>query len=269
MKVQPRVAQASLISEPPMVHRNILSRKYTGLKRRAARAVRKLAYRVHLNAHELEVRNSRLYLPCHYFETAGSMRSKSTIGKYDQIRTAISQTLGERPQASILDLGCNEGYFSLRLASEGFWVTGIDGSPDYLNVARFLQQKFAVNGISFYELLADKETISKLPIFDVVLFMSVFQKWCSQYGFLEAREMLSLLWSKTNRVMFFEMSDSLESAESMKDAVPYMGESKDECREYIDSMLGTLGSCSVTWLADYDMDYRRESRSLFSVTRVP
>ena len=69
--------------------------------------------------------------------------------------------------------------------------------------------------------------------------------------------------------MFFEMSDSLQSAESIKDAIPYMGESKDQCREYIKSMLSALSSCSVTWLADFDMDYRQESRSLFAVTRVP
>ena len=55
MKVQPRVAQGSLITEPAKAQRNILSRKYTRLKRRAAKAIRKLAYLVHLNAHELEV----------------------------------------------------------------------------------------------------------------------------------------------------------------------------------------------------------------------
>jgi SAM-dependent methyltransferase len=268
MSAHSRAGQATSISERPKLQGNILARKYTGLKRKAARLIRKLSYRAYLNAYELEVRNSHLYLPCYYFETAGSMRSNSSINKYDQIRASISQTLGERPQASVLDLGCNEGYFSLRLASEGFWVTGIDGGSNYVNVAKFLQQRFSVNGASFYELLADKETITRLPTFDVVLFLSVFQKWCFQYGFPEAGEMLSQLWDRTNRVMFFEMSDSLESEESIKGVIPYMGETKDQCRDYIIGMLRTLNSSSVAWLADYDMDYRQERRGLFAVTRV-
>ena len=85
MRVQSKAGQASLISELPKAQRNIFARKYAGLKRRAARLLRKLGYRVYLNAYELEVRNSHLYLPCDYFETAGSMRSQSTISKYDSL----------------------------------------------------------------------------------------------------------------------------------------------------------------------------------------
>ena len=183
--------------------------------------------------------------------------------KYDRIRASISQTLGVGPQASVLDLGCNEGYFPLRLASEGFWVTGIDGGSNYVNVAKFLQQRFSVNRASFHEILADRDTILRLPTFDVVLFMSVFQKWCSQYGLLEAREMLDLLWGKTKRVMYFEMSDSLDSVESVKGAIPYMGESKDQCREYVGKMLNALSSCSVSlrWPPKFGQVAKRESRS--------
>ena len=247
----------------------MLTRLSIGTKRRAARAMSKLAYGFYLKVHELEIRNSHLYLPCRYFETAGTLRSVSTIKRYEQVRGCISETLGEKPESSILDLGCNEGYFTLRLASEGFWVCGIDADPGYLRVARFLQQKYSVHGASFYQLTANKDTILRLPTFDVVIFMSVFQKWCSQFGFSEAFSMLSTLWQRTKRIMFFEMPDSLESADSFKTVLPHMGETKEECRDYIKNTLGGLGSCSVTWIADNDMDYRPERRSLFAITRVP
>ena len=245
-----------------------LARKYTSAKRRAYGALSRLAFGVYNKAHELEIRNSHLYLPCHYFESAGTLRAGSTVDKYEQIRETLRQTLGEEPESSVLDLGCNEGYFALRLASEGYWVSGIDADPGYLRVANFLQRRYSINRASFYQLMANKEDLLRLPTFDVVIFMSVFQKWCSQYGFEEAFNMLKVLWHKTDRVMFFEMPDSLESEEFFKDSMPTMGETKEECRAYIKNTLDSLGSCSVTWIADNHMDYRPEQRSLFAVTRV-
>ncbi len=228
----------------------------------------RIAFGIYSKAHELELRNSHLYLPCYYFESASTLRSGSTVDKYGQIRETLRQTLGEEPESSVLDLGCNEGYFALRLASEGYWVTGIDADAGYLRVAKFLQQRYLVNRASFYQLTANKEDLLSLPTFDVVIFMSVFQKWCSQYEFGEAFDMLRVLWQKTNRIMFFEMPDSLESEEFFKDSMPSMGETKEECREYIKNMLESIGSCSVTWIADNPMDYRPEQRSLFAVTRI-
>ena len=55
--------------------------------------------------------------------------------------------------------------------------------------------------------------------------------------------------------------------EAFKEAIPYMGETKEQCRDYILDMLASLTSCSVAWLGDYPMDYRQEQRSLFALTR--
>jgi len=249
--------------------KGLLARKYRAAKLRSSRAVGKIAYRIYANAREFEIRNSYLYLPCHYFETAGTLRPASTIQKYDKIRMSMLNILGDTPGASVLDLGCNEGYFSLRLASDGFWVNGVDPDPSVINVAKFLQHKYSVNTASFNEVMADQDTLITLPSFDIVLFLSVFQKWCGQYDYDVAREMLSVLWKKTNRVMFFEMPDSLETVEDFKQALPRMGDTKEECRQFILEMLQTLESCSVLWLGDFDMEYRQEHRSLFAVTRRP
>jgi len=245
----------------------MLTSKYRSVKLRFSRAVGRFAGSVYSKARESEIRNSYLYLPCNYFETAGTMRPQSTVEKFDKIRSCMPGILGAGTGASVLDLGCNEGYFSLRLASEGFWVTGIDPDPFVINVAKFLQQKYSVNTASFNQVMADAETLKSLPRYDMVLFLSVFQKWCGQHGFDEAREMLSALWGKTDRVMFFEMPDSLETVEDFREALPEMGQTKDECREYIVKMLQSLDSSSVEWLGDFDMEYRQEHRSLFAVTR--
>lgn len=240
----------------------------SGLKRRAGKFFARIAHSIFIRARETEIRNSQLYLPCHYFETADTMRKSSTVEKYDEVLTCITHNLGDPSAASILDLGCNDGYFALRLATEGFWVTGIDSSPHYINIAKFLQERYSVDRAAFYEVLTDQQNIRGLPTFDVVIFMSVFQKWCSQYGYSNAIEMLRILWGKSKRMMFFEMPDSLETDESFKNILPDMGETKQECRDFIAKMLSRLDSCSVRWLGDHNMDYREEERSLFLLTRV-
>jgi ubiquinone/menaquinone biosynthesis C-methylase UbiE len=40
------------------------------------------------------------------------------------------------PGASVLDVGCGTGYFTRRLASDGFDVTGVDVSPEMIDTAR-------------------------------------------------------------------------------------------------------------------------------------
>ena len=115
----------------------MLIHTYRVAKVRAARAMAKFSQRIYTGAREWEIRNSHLYLPCYYFETAGAMRPVSTVEKYAQILESISKTLGDKPEARVLDLGCNEGYYSLRLASEGFWVCGIDPDPYCLDLDKF------------------------------------------------------------------------------------------------------------------------------------
>ncbi|MEK7759371.1 MAG: class I SAM-dependent methyltransferase, partial [Pseudomonadota bacterium] len=40
------------------------------------------------------------------------------------------------PGASVLDVGCGTGYFTRRLASDGFDVTGVDASAEMIDYAR-------------------------------------------------------------------------------------------------------------------------------------
>ena len=214
---------------------------------------------------ELELRSSVLYLPVEFFNTVGSFRPTSTQEKFSNIENVISEKFDGTTNISVLDLGCNEGYFSLKLGARGLWVTGIDGDPKALAVAQYLRRRYSIEKTAFYRILTDREDIEQLPTFDVVIFLSTFQKWCGQYGFDESLQMLEILWSKANHLMFFEMSDSLESEDKFKSTIPDMGATKNECKEYIMQMLETSTSGIVEWIGDYHMEYRSEVRSLFAI----
>lgn len=55
----------------------------------------------------------------------------------DQVETAAALPwLTASPHGQVLDAGCGTGNFSLKLARMGYEVTGIDISPDMLDIAR-------------------------------------------------------------------------------------------------------------------------------------
>jgi tRNA (mo5U34)-methyltransferase len=72
---------------------------------------------------------------------------------------------------TVLDIGCNAGFYSLQLASRGARVTGIDHDPRYLAQARFAAE---VIGADIEYLQLDVYDVDRLGRdFDFVLFMGV------------------------------------------------------------------------------------------------
>ncbi|MDP4190292.1 MAG: TIGR04290 family methyltransferase [Bacteroidota bacterium] len=75
---------------------------------------------------------------------------------------------------TVLDIGCNAGYYSFEMAKRGAVVTGIDIDSHYLRQARWasrqlgLKDKVTFRQMQIYELSQIKES------FDIILFMGVF-----------------------------------------------------------------------------------------------
>jgi 2-polyprenyl-3-methyl-5-hydroxy-6-metoxy-1,4-benzoquinol methylase len=88
-------------------------------------------------------------------------------------------TLGRlirEPPATILDLACGPGRHSLRLASLGYSVTGVDNSPTFLELAR---AEAAMTGIAVEFVEADMRSLERSADFDVVLCLS------TSFGFFD------------------------------------------------------------------------------------
>ena len=113
---------------------------------------------------------------------------------WQKIARELPQDLSEW---SVLDVGCNAGYYSLELARRGAMVTGIDVDEHYLTQARW--------AAAHYE-LADQVTFRQMQVYDVarqttrydlVLFLGVF---CHlRYPLLA----MDILAEKTRRLMAF------------------------------------------------------------------
>lgn len=99
---------------------------------------------------------------------------------------------------SVLDIGCNAGFYSFELAKRGARVTAIDSDPHYLAQAKWAAKQYDLEGrITFrkmqvYDLARVKET------FDLVLFMGVF--YHLRYPMLA----LDLVVQRVSRMMVFQ-----------------------------------------------------------------
>jgi methyltransferase (TIGR04290 family) len=99
---------------------------------------------------------------------------------------------------TVLDIGCNAGFYSFELARRGATVTGIDCEPRYLRQAEWGRQVLGFEDrVSFRQLQA-YELARQPESYDLVLFMGVF------YHLRHPLLILDLLSEKTRKLMIFQ-----------------------------------------------------------------
>jgi tRNA (mo5U34)-methyltransferase len=91
--------------------------------------------------------------------------------KWEAIRTVIPDNFEGK---TVLDIGCNAGFYSLKFAELGAKVTAIDIDDHYLHQAVWAAKKFkAAQRIEFKKMQVYELAHSR-NVYDVVLFMGVF-----------------------------------------------------------------------------------------------
>jgi SAM-dependent methyltransferase len=87
----------------------------------------------------------------------------------DLIGKTVAGALGDRaPTATVLDIGCNSGFFSMDLIDRGIGrVSGVDLRPKNVAQAQFLSQHYGVAGADFR--VTDVDDLEDGMQFDVVL----------------------------------------------------------------------------------------------------
>src|SRR5690606_36744813 len=115
--------------------------------------------------------------------------------KWRKIAASIPQNL---EGWSVLDIGCNAGFYSIELARRGAQVLGLDVEPLYLRQARWaarqceLQERLTFEEGDVYRLLKDERS------FDLVWFTGVF------YHLRYPTLALDLVRRATRRLMMFQ-----------------------------------------------------------------
>jgi len=147
----------------------------------------------------------RRYQPLPWLDLPTKKRQKSTLERWEYIQQNLPAEAG-----SALDLGCNLGFFTLKLAERGYCALGLDRSSQSVAIAQHAQRRAVVDGAAFSTFQATPESLQVLPHVDVVLFLSVYHHWIKEFGHEAASTMLSRLWSRAGKVLFFESGEDSE-----------------------------------------------------------
>ena len=141
--------------------------------------------------------------------------------RWESITTNLPQG-----RQSILDVGCNAGYFSIQLAELGHYVLGID-LRTYYTFCVAAKKVIGLQNLTFSDYRLTPKSTSALPAYDCVICMSIFHHWCMAFGDEAASDMLAALFVRTNHAMFFETAQSNTTKSHHREAVPDMGESPE------------------------------------------
>jgi SAM-dependent methyltransferase len=121
---------------------------------------------------------------------------------------AIAELAALLDVESALDIGCNVGYFTIRLAESGITTIGVERSPNNWRSALYAIRKARMRGASILTLSVEPDTVALLPSADLVLCLAVWHHLVHDHGPVAADAMLAALWARTRRALVFETGET-------------------------------------------------------------
>jgi len=111
--------------------------------------------------------------------------------------------------ASALDLGCNVGWYALRLAALGIPTVGVEGYPPYYRTALYAarRSRSPSQRLAIAVMMIDVENARLLPQIECTLFLSIWHHLVREQGFDAATGVLREVWRRTDKVLFFESGE--------------------------------------------------------------
>jgi tRNA (mo5U34)-methyltransferase len=91
--------------------------------------------------------------------------------RWEFIDQYVAQDLSGK---TVLDLGCNAGYFSIKFRERGAKVTGVDWNKDNIEQAKFVADVLGITGIEYEVANIYEFVINNTTSYDYVIFMGVF-----------------------------------------------------------------------------------------------
>ena len=199
---------------------------------------------------------TKSYQPDPFVST--ELQSKSWRKSSDRFDTMI-QSLPHQP-FTCLDIGCNEGYFTFKMAEKGAYCLGVDAGRNEIMIADALAKIHKVNNISFVNLSVDSKIARLFPTFDVVIFMSVFHHLVRHNGLDDAKATLTSLSSICGKYMFFETGQPNEVGVSWAESLEFM---LPDIQSWCTELLLEAGFREVKVVGEHPAVYCTTPRYLF------
>jgi SAM-dependent methyltransferase len=206
-----------------------------------------------------------VYQPLPWLGLKKAKRGIGTEARWGAIEAALRDEVID----SAVDIGCNTGYFCFSLAAKGIPTLGVERDDRFLRIAQYAANKMRAHSVGFCKMDLTPDTIRLLPQADLVLLLSVWHHWVRSYGLEAASEMLTEVWQKSQKVLFFETGEVEMSADfglAMLRASP---------RQWLEDFLYAMcAEAHVTWLGTFkafapqgNETQKVVYRNLFKITR--
>jgi hypothetical protein len=131
----------------------------------------------------------------------------------------VVQELGVRTG---VDVGANEGFFSIQLGSMGVTTVALEPAPPNYRTALLAVRLTGLDNVGVLAFGVNPDTVELVPHADATVFLSLWHHLVKVQGFQTATDITARLWKGTGKVMFFdtgedEMDDSFDLPEMTPD----------------------------------------------------
>lgn len=128
-------------------------------------------------------------------------RSYNEVNRTDSTqRWTMMESYMKSDGGSCLDIGCADGFFTAKAAQSGYYTIGIDSSSSRLENARRTYRNEKKS--AFIQESITPENIAYLPNTDIVFLLTVFHHWCGAFGNDSAKEMMRILATNSQKIVF-------------------------------------------------------------------
>jgi hypothetical protein len=181
--------------------------------------------------------------------------SRDSFDRYN----AIFDNISNKP-TTLLDLGCNRGFFVLNASAHNIFALGIDHDRFEILYARSVAEIYRKNTALFMHNEINEKLIGNLPQFEMVVCTSIFHHWVRIYGEKCAFNMMQGIADKTTKYLVFETGQNNETETRFYKYLDFMGNSYET---WVTSFLLGLGFSKVKKIGMYDTTLSNVKRTLF------
>jgi hypothetical protein len=186
-----------------------------------------------------------------------------------QNKTAVTRECSDRWDAfschlpsekgSVLDIGCNIGYFSFQCAQEGHFSYGVEYHRPKIIICNAIKYTTGIKNCTFIKQYIDFDFISKMPAFNTIINLSLFHHWVKRYGFDHSQDMMKGLAQKCD-CMIFETGQSTEAGSQWPEILTFMGSDPEQ---WIEGFLKEIGFTSVENIGTFSTGLTQTKRFVF------
>lgn len=169
---------------------------------------------------------------------AGTREGRACIDRFE----AFSALFPSDKPLSVLDIGCNQGYFTFRMAERGGLCIGIDSDRNEVLYARAQAATHRVANTVFAEMTIDTESARGLPSVDITICLSIFHHWVRFFGEDNAKEIMRSVAERTRGYLVFETGQHDETDALWAHELAFMGA---DSKAWIRSFLTELGFSTI------------------------